>query len=100
VQIVDLQLERVRQLAEAAGVELEVTDDAKKVLAQEGFEPAFGARPLRRVIQRMIQDPLALLLLEQGGDAAAQARVDVGADGRQFEIELLAAEEEAVLDGA
>jgi len=43
---------------------LEVTPDAERVLAHNGFDPDFGARPLRRVIQRQVEDPLALALLE------------------------------------
>ena len=43
---------------------LEVTPEAKHLLAEEGYDPAFGARPLKRAIQRMIQNPLALRLLE------------------------------------
>jgi ATP-dependent Clp protease ATP-binding subunit ClpB len=62
--IVDLQLERVKALAEDLGVRLEVSAEAKERIAQEGHDPAFGARPLKRAIQRMIQDPLALNLLE------------------------------------
>jgi ATP-dependent Clp protease ATP-binding subunit ClpB len=64
-QIVDLQLRRVARLAEELGVTLDVTDEAKAFLAREGFDPAFGARPLKRAIQRAVQDPLALYLLDE-----------------------------------
>jgi len=63
--IVDLQLERVVKLAGELGVVLEVTEEAEDFLAQEGFDPAFGARPLKRAIQRSVQDPLALYLLDE-----------------------------------
>ena len=66
LQIVDLQLERVSALAEERGIHLEVTDEAKAFIAEEGYEPAFGARPLKRAVQRHVQDPLAMLLLEGG----------------------------------
>jgi ATP-dependent Clp protease ATP-binding subunit ClpB len=64
-KIVDLQLERVRALALDLGVTLEVDDGVKDLLAREGWDPVFGARPLKRVIQQRIQNPLALRLLEE-----------------------------------
>ncbi|HET6383626.1 MAG TPA: ATP-dependent Clp protease ATP-binding subunit [Armatimonadota bacterium] len=62
-QIVDLLLSRVRQSVESQGMKLEVTRDAKAVLAKEGFDPTYGARPLRRAVQRLIEDPLSEQLL-------------------------------------
>jgi len=62
--IVDLQLEKVGSLAQDLGVLLEISPEAKDIIAQEGHDPAYGARPLKRAIQRMVQDPLALKLLE------------------------------------
>jgi ATP-dependent Clp protease ATP-binding subunit ClpB len=62
--IVELQLKRLRKLLTERNLSLEVTDAAKEHLAQEGFDPAFGARPLKRAIQRTIQNPLALAVLE------------------------------------
>ena len=63
-QIVEFQLKRLeKQLAEA-GLTLRVTDAAKAELAEEGFDPAYGARPLKRVIQQRLANPLATALLE------------------------------------
>jgi ATP-dependent Clp protease ATP-binding subunit ClpB len=62
--IVELQLGRVEGLARDLGLELQVTPEAADVIAREGYDPAFGARPLKRAIQRLLQDPLALHLLE------------------------------------
>jgi ATP-dependent Clp protease ATP-binding subunit ClpC len=59
LQIVDLMVERVAKQVESQGMKLELTSEAKERLAKEGFDPAFGARPLRRAVQRMIEDPLA-----------------------------------------
>jgi ATP-dependent Clp protease ATP-binding subunit ClpC len=59
VQIVDLMLDRVRQQMSSHGMELEVTQEVREVLATEGFDPQFGARPLRRAVQRLIEDPLS-----------------------------------------
>jgi ATP-dependent Clp protease ATP-binding subunit ClpB len=66
--IVDLQLKRVEQLLADRKMELRVTDAAKELIAEEGYDPAYGARPLKRAIQRLIENPLALRLLE--GDFA------------------------------
>jgi ATP-dependent Clp protease ATP-binding subunit ClpB len=63
--IVALQLRWVQAMAADLGVELEVAPEATDLIAREGFDPAFGARPLKRAIQRLIQDPLALKLLEE-----------------------------------
>ena len=63
-KIVDLQLQRVAKLVADKKIQLEVTPEAKRVLATEGYDPVFGARPLKRVIQRMLQNPLALAILE------------------------------------
>ncbi|NNF38991.1 MAG: ATP-dependent chaperone ClpB [Gemmatimonadetes bacterium] len=76
--IVDLQLERVRGLAHELGMDLEVSAAARTRLADEGYDPAFGARPLKRVLQRRIQDPLALLLLEEEVPEGTTIQVDVG----------------------
>jgi ATP-dependent Clp protease ATP-binding subunit ClpB len=62
--IVDLQLDRVQALADDLGVTLVVSAETRDIIAREGHDPAYGARPLKRAIQRLIQDPLALKLLE------------------------------------
>jgi ATP-dependent Clp protease ATP-binding subunit ClpB len=86
-RIVDLQLARVEELAEEVGVAIEVTDEAKAFLAKEGYDPVFGARPLKRAIQRHIQDPLALYLLDEEVAQGTVIRVDRSAedDGLGFE---------------
>ncbi|HVR39483.1 MAG TPA: ATP-dependent chaperone ClpB [Thermoanaerobaculia bacterium] len=63
-QIVGIQLKRVSKLIEDRGITIDISDGAKEVLAKEGFDPAFGARPLKRAIQKLIIDPLAIRLLE------------------------------------
>jgi len=62
-QIVDLMLREVWQELEEKAVKLEVTDAAKALLGEKGFDPVFGARPLRRVIQDLVEDPLSDALL-------------------------------------
>ncbi len=79
--IVDLQLERVRRLLKDRKIGLELTDAARRWLGRVGYDPVYGARPLKRAMQRNVQDPLADLIL--GGQVAdgATVRVDEG-DGR------------------
>jgi ATP-dependent Clp protease ATP-binding subunit ClpB len=77
-RIVELQLVHLERLLAGRGVKLRVTDEARALLAEEGYDPVFGARPLKRVIQRRLQNPLALELLEGHfgeGDTVAVQRV-------------------------
>jgi ATP-dependent Clp protease ATP-binding subunit ClpB len=62
--IVEIQLGRIRQLLKDRGVTIAVTDKAKDLIVQEGYDPAFGARPIKRVLQHRIADPLAVQILE------------------------------------
>src|SRR5258707_1311046 len=64
VKIVELRLEDVRRLLADRKISLELTDAAKDLLFTEGFDPNFGARPLKRAIQKLVQDPLALKILD------------------------------------
>ncbi|HEU4995310.1 MAG TPA: ATP-dependent chaperone ClpB [Gemmatimonadaceae bacterium] len=63
-RIVDLQLKKLEKLLADKKITIEVTPEARQIIAEEGYDPAFGARPLKRTIQRMIQNPLALAVLE------------------------------------
>ena len=63
--IVELQLARLRERLAERKIELELTDAAKELLAEEGWDPAYGARPLKRAIQRLLENPLAGALLER-----------------------------------
>ena len=64
VKIVELRLEDVRRLLADRKISLELTDAARELLFTEGYDPNFGARPLKRAIQKLIQDPLALKILD------------------------------------
>jgi len=79
-EIVDLQLERLRERLAERKLALEVTDSAKELLAEEGWDPAYGARPLKRAIQRRLENPLARELLEGRFGEGDTVRVDA-ADG-------------------
>ncbi len=87
-QIVDLQVQRLVRRVEDRRVSFEVTPAAKDLLAREGYDPTYGARPLKRAIQRLLENPLALRLLE--GDVTDGARIvaDVidGGEGIAFTI--------------
>jgi len=84
-EIVDLQLERLRERLADRGLELELSGTAKEALAAAGWDPAYGARPLKRAIQRLLENPLALRLLEGDFAAGDVIRVDAGEDGLVFE---------------
>jgi ATP-dependent Clp protease ATP-binding subunit ClpB len=79
--IVTIQLERLRQRMADRRVTLDISDEAMSLLAHEGYDPAFGARPLKRVIQRQLADPAALLILEGKVAEGGTVRVAV-VDGR------------------
>jgi ATP-dependent Clp protease ATP-binding subunit ClpB len=79
LEIVTLQIERLNGMLAERGVELEVGEAARRRLADAGYDPAYGARPLRRAIQRMVQDPLSLRLIE--GAFAPGDRIVADLDG-------------------
>ena len=80
-KIVEIQLARVAGLAELQDVKLAVSDEAKRVIAGEGYDPAFGARPLKRAVQRLVQDPLAMAILEGRVVPGSAVRLEPGEDG-------------------
>jgi ATP-dependent Clp protease ATP-binding subunit ClpB len=79
--IVEIQLGRLRRLLDDRKLRLELDDKALEWLAEAGYDPVYGARPLKRVIQRNLQDKLASLLLEGAVSDGATLRVTVGPDG-------------------
>jgi ATP-dependent Clp protease ATP-binding subunit ClpB len=83
-KIVDIQLRRSGERVAAAGYTLEVSGEAKAYLARAGYDPVYGARPLKRLIQRELQDPLALKLLSGAFRLGDTIRVDADPDGLTF----------------
>jgi ATP-dependent Clp protease ATP-binding subunit ClpB len=79
--IVELQLGLLTKRLEARRIGLEISDEAKRWLAETGYDPAYGARPLRRLIQNAIGDPLARLLISGGVTDGGRVIVDRGDDG-------------------
>ncbi len=84
-RIVDIQAARLKERLADKGITLELTPEAKARLAREGFDPAYGARPLKRVIQRRLQDELAMKLLEGEIAGGTSIRVAVRDDELSFE---------------
>jgi ATP-dependent Clp protease ATP-binding subunit ClpB len=84
-EIVELQLARLRERLAERRIELELTGAAKEALAEAGWDPAYGARPLKRAIQRLVENPLALRLLE--GDLADGDTVRVDAEDGEIRFE-------------
>lgn len=79
-EIVDIQVEHLRQRLEEKKIELDLTDDAKDVIAEKGYDPVYGARPLKRTIQKLVQDPLATDLLKGEFKEGDHVVVDVDKD--------------------
>jgi ATP-dependent Clp protease ATP-binding subunit ClpB len=82
--IVDIQLGDLRKRLAERNISLSLTDDAKALLAEKGYDPAFGARPLKRVVQKYIQDPLSRKILEEEYGDGNHIEVDLSGDGLTF----------------
>ena len=90
MRIVDIQLALLQRRLEDRRIHLEVSDAAKALLGREGYDPTFGARPLKRTIQRLVQDPLALRLLEREFVEGDTVAVDVEDDQIVFRKDVTA----------
>jgi ATP-dependent Clp protease ATP-binding subunit ClpC len=93
-EIVDLLLVRLQNQMKEHGLALRLTDDAKELLVEQGYDPTMGARPLRRAIQRLIEDPLSDKLLS--GDFSDGSTVTLDRDGDEMKLITQEAEPEAV----
>ena len=87
-QIVELLLLRIRQSMAERELQLDLTDEAKDLLVEKGWDPAMGARPLRRAIQRYIEDPLADFVLAKELPAGSTVVVDPAPEGEAGEVRL------------
>jgi ATP-dependent Clp protease ATP-binding subunit ClpB len=85
-RIVDIQLERLRARLRERRLEIEVSDGARDLLAERGYDAHYGARPLKRVIQRMIEDPLAMQILNGEFPEGSKIAVEPNAAGDAFEF--------------
>ena len=89
-QIVDIQLMRLRKRLEERKIELELTDQARDYLAEHGYDPSFGARPLKRIIQRELETALGRKLLAGEISDGSRVRIDAGSRGLEFNSRPLA----------
>jgi len=90
-RIVHIQLANLNRLLADQGLVIEATEDAARLLAREGFDPDFGARPLKRTIQRLVQDPLATMVL--AGDVGPGTRIQLDVEDGKLVLRTAAAEE-------
>ena len=84
-RIVDIQMGEIAERLEEQGLKVKLTDAARRWLANEGFDPQFGARPLRRALQKRVESPLSVKLLRGDFEKGDLVVVDAGEDGLTFE---------------
>jgi ATP-dependent Clp protease ATP-binding subunit ClpB len=96
-QIVHIQLANLNRLLADQGLEVEATEEAARLLAHEGFDADFGARPLKRTIQRLVQDPLATMVL--AGEVTPGTRIQLDVDDGKLVLRTSAVESEAEEEG-
>ncbi|OJF90666.1 ATP-dependent chaperone ClpB [Pararhizobium antarcticum] len=84
--IVDIQLERLRQLLADRKITLELDDEARAFLAERGYDPAYGARPLKRAVQKYVQDPLAEQILQGNFPDGSVIKAFSGSDRLNFKL--------------
>ena len=85
-QIVDIQLQRLEKRLADRDIHLELSDGAKNLLAEKGFDPVYGARPLKRVIQHYIENPLSMEILKGGIVESSMIRAEARGDEIVFEV--------------
>jgi ATP-dependent Clp protease ATP-binding subunit ClpC len=100
VDITKLLLDRLARRLRAQQIEVVFTDDAVELLAREGFDPEFGARPLRRTIQRLVENELSRLVLGEGVEPGDRVTVDALEGELHFDVDPGGAEREEVEEGA
>jgi len=94
-KIIDVQLEKLRRNLEDRGITIELDESAKDLLVQEGYDPVYGARPLKRAIQTLIQNPLAVSLLK--GDIGSGQTVRVSAENGEIKFSPIEGEQSAAV---
>jgi ATP-dependent Clp protease ATP-binding subunit ClpC len=97
-EIVDLMLDRVHEQLKNSDLEVVLSDEAKEYLATEGYDKEFGARPLRRSIQRLLEDPLSEELLMGKYKAGSTIVVSLDSENQKLEFEPVEAPDEPPVD--
>jgi len=93
--IIDVQLEKLRKMLDDRGISIELDQSARDLLVAEGYDPVYGARPLKRAIQTLVQNPLAVRLLQ--GDIASGSTVRVSAENGEMKFNALGGEQKAAV---
>lgn len=88
LKIIDTMLEDLSERLDVKGVKLEITREVKEKILEKGYKPKYGARPLRRAIQSMLEDKLADFMLEKSGDNTENSKIDVKLDGEELQLAL------------
>jgi ATP-dependent Clp protease ATP-binding subunit ClpB len=91
-QILELRLYEVRKLLEDRAISLELTEPARQLILASGSDAAYGARPLKRALQRLVQDPLAMKILDGEVQHGAHVRIDVDRNSNQLRFEPMGRE--------
>ena len=91
-QILELRLNEVRKLLEDRAISLELTEPARQLILASGSDAAYGARPLKRALQRMVQDPLAIKILNGEILHGAHVRIDVDLNSNALHFEPMSRE--------
>ena len=84
-KVVDIQVATLAERLKVKGIELKLTEEAKDLLGRQGYDPMYGARPLKRVVQKLLQDPIALRILQ--GELKEGQKITVAAQGDDLIIE-------------
>jgi len=84
-KVVDIQVATLAERLKVKGIELKLTEEAKDLLGRQGYDPMYGARPLKRVVQKLLQDPIALRILQ--GELKEGQKITVDAQGEDLVIE-------------
>ena len=88
-EIVELQMKEIRERVSDQGLEISLSENAQEWLAEQGYDPAFGARPLKRALQKFVESPLSIRILQgefQSGDVVS-VEVNEEEDGMTFTLE-------------
>jgi ATP-dependent Clp protease ATP-binding subunit ClpB len=91
-QILDLRIEELQKLLEDRQISLELTQPARQLILAQGWDPVYGARPLKRALQRMVQDPLAMKILDGEVLHGSHVRIDVDRHANQLHFEPMGRE--------
>jgi ATP-dependent Clp protease ATP-binding subunit ClpB len=92
-KIIDVQLEKLRKTLDERGITIELDDSARELIVQEGYDPVYGARPLKRAIQTLVQNPLAVSLLKS--EITSGSTVQVTAENGEMKFVTVAEEHSA-----